>query len=277
MAEPPHPGTALITGASSGIGRAAAAALAERGYRLLLGYASGVDRIGRVAADLGDRFGVDCVPIRIDLRDPESAVDTCLAAAASHPLTCLVNNAGVNDRSDGTAIDFARMNEVLAVNALAPIALASAVGKQMIDAGVRGSIVNVTSIHETVPISGGTLYCASKAALGMATKVLALEFARHGIRVNSVAPGETATAMNGVHDEHRYREIARPDIPLGRPGGVAEIASVIAYLAGPESGYITGTSVLIDGGLALTAAEANARYAGAQVNSDTRLANGRTA
>ncbi|APA99977.1 SDR family oxidoreductase [Nocardia seriolae] len=257
------PGTALITGASSGIGRATATALAARGHRLLLGFSAGGDRIGSVARDLTLRFGVDCVPVRIDLRDPDAALDTCLAAVeAAGDVSCLVNNAGINDRTPAAELPLDRMREVFAVNAFAPIALASAVGARMIGAGVRGSIVNVTSIHESVPITGGALYCAGKAALGMATKVLALEFAAHGIRVNAVAPGETATAMNGVTDETRYHAIARPAIPLGRPGSVGEIAGLIAFLTGPEASYITGVTVTADGGLGLTAAEANARWAG---------------
>ncbi|MFJ6380909.1 SDR family oxidoreductase [Kitasatospora sp. NPDC092039] len=254
--------TVLITGASSGIGRAAARALARPGHRLLLGYATGEDRIHRLAGELRHATGVECVPVRADLGDPRAAVDSCLAAVDRvGRIDGLVNNAGVNDRSAADALDLKRADEVFAVNTLAPMALASAVGHRMIRDGVRGSIVNVTSVHETVPITGGALYCASKAALGMVTKVLALEFGRYGIRVNSVAPGETATAMNGVQDEDAYREIRRPDIPLGRPAGAEEIASLIAFLAGPDSGYLTGASVLADGGLALTAAEANARHA----------------
>ncbi|MBT2676693.1 SDR family oxidoreductase [Streptomyces sp. ISL-14] len=257
----PDPHTTLITGASSGIGRAAARALARPGHRLLLGYATGEDRIRQVAGELQRTTGAECVPVRADLRDPEAAVDSCMAAVErAGRIDCLVNNAGINDRTAADALELKRADEVFAVNALAPMTLASAVGHHMIRGGVRGSIVNVTSVHETVPITGGALYCASKAALGMVTKVLALEFGRFGIRVNSVAPGETATAMNGVHDEDTYREISRPDIPLGRPAGVEEIASLIACLAGPGSGYVTGASVLADGGLALTAAEANARH-----------------
>ncbi|MFD4656441.1 SDR family oxidoreductase [Kitasatospora sp. NPDC058444] len=254
--------TVLITGASSGIGRAAARALARPGHRLLLGYASGEDRIRRVAEELRRTTGAECVPVRADLREPQAAVDSCLAAVEeAGRIDCLVNNAGVNDRSAADALDLKRADEVFSVNTLAPMALASAVGHHMIRHGVRGSIVNVTSVHESVPITGGALYCASKAALGMITKVLALEFGPYGIRVNSVAPGETATAMNGVLDEDTYREISRPDIPLGRPGGAEEIGSLIAYLAGPGAGYVTGASVVADGGLVLTAAEANARHA----------------
>lgn len=254
--------TTLITGASSGIGRATARALARPGHRLLLGYGTGEHRIQQVAGELRRATGVECVPVRADLRDPETAVATCMAAVEqAGRIDCLVNNAGINDRSAADALEAKRAGEVFAVNTLTPMALASAVGRRMIHDGVRGSIVNVTSVHETVPITGGALYCASKAALGMITKVLALEFGRFGIRVNSVAPGETATAMNGVDDEDTYREISRPDIPLGRPGGAEEIASLIAFLAGPGAGYLTGSSVLADGGLALTAAEANARHA----------------
>ena len=140
----------------------------------------------------------------------------------------------------------------------------------MISDGIPGSIVNITSVHDSVPITGGAIYCASKAALAASGKVLALEFARHGVRVNSVAPGETATAMNGVADESSYAKIARPAIPMGRPAGVHEVAAAAVFLAGPESSYLTGTTITVDGGLVLTAAEENARYAGELVSADGR-------
>jgi NAD(P)-dependent dehydrogenase (short-subunit alcohol dehydrogenase family) len=110
--------------------------------------------------------------------------------------------------------------------------------------GKGGAIVNVTSVHEHIPRPGFALYAAAKAALGMLTRSLALELAEDGIRVNSVAPGAIATERN--------KEAAElvPEIPLGRPGEPDEVAALVSYLAGEESRYVSGASVLIDGAMA---------------------------
>jgi NAD(P)-dependent dehydrogenase (short-subunit alcohol dehydrogenase family) len=253
----------VITGASSGIGRATAVALAEAGHNLVLGYGAGLDRVERLANDLRAINDIRVFTLRLDLEDPQAAVESVLRSTeALGKITCLVNNAGINDRTPARSLPVSRAYELLTINTVAPLALASAVGNRMIEAGTGGSIVNITSIHDSVPITGGALYCASKAALAASSKVLALEFAPHGIRVNCVAPGETATAMNGVSDESMYAAIARPAIPLGRPGGVHEVAAAAAFLAGPTSSYLTGSTITVDGGLVLTAAEENARHSG---------------
>jgi len=128
--------------------------------------------------------------------------------------------------------------------------------RRMIDQGRGGRIVNVTSVHEHVPLRGSAAYCAAKGGLGMLTKVMALELAEHGITVNSVAPGEIATPMTGNEDVDPDT-IERPGIPMERPGHAGEIAAVIAFLALPAASYVTGTSVVADGGLLLMAAIAN--------------------
>jgi NAD(P)-dependent dehydrogenase (short-subunit alcohol dehydrogenase family) len=124
-------------------------------------------------------------------------------------------------------------------------------------AGRGGRIINVTSVHEHVPLEGAAAYCAAKGGLGLLTKVMALELAGHGITVNSVAPGEIATAMTGNEDTDP-RTVERPGIPLGRPGHAREIAAAIAWLASEEASYATGASFVVDGGLLLMAAKANA-------------------
>jgi NAD(P)-dependent dehydrogenase (short-subunit alcohol dehydrogenase family) len=105
-----------------------------------------------------------------------------------------------------------------------------------------GSIVNVTSVHEHVPRPGFLLYAAAKAALGMLTRGLALELGESGIRVNAVAPGAIATERNVEADE------LVPEIPLGRPGSPEEVAAVVAWLVSDEARYVTGASVVVDGG-----------------------------
>jgi NAD(P)-dependent dehydrogenase (short-subunit alcohol dehydrogenase family) len=126
----------------------------------------------------------------------------------------------------------------------------------MVAQGEGGRIVNVTSVHEHVPLRGSSAYCAAKGGLGLLTKVMALELAEHGITVNAVAPGEIATPMTGQEDVDPHT-VERQMIPMRRPGDAREIAAAIAFLCGPRSSYATGTSFVVDGGLLLMAAVAN--------------------
>ena len=126
----------------------------------------------------------------------------------------------------------------------------------MVAGGRGGRIVNVTSVHEHVPLNGSVAYTAAKHGLGGVTKSMALELAGHGITVNSVAPGEIATPMTGQPDGDPHAE-DRPGVPAGRPGDAREIAAAIAYLCSPDASYTTGASFVIDGGMLLMAAMAN--------------------
>jgi NAD(P)-dependent dehydrogenase (short-subunit alcohol dehydrogenase family) len=146
-----------------------------------------------------------------------------------------------------------RWQHVLATDLTGPFLCAQRAARWMVDHRHGGRIINVTSVHEHVPRVGSSAYCAAKAGLGMLTKVLALELAEHAITVNSVAPGEIATEMTGQDEENAYH-VSRSGNPLGRPGHVNEVASVIGFLASPRSAYVTGSSYAVDGGLMLMAA-----------------------
>jgi NAD(P)-dependent dehydrogenase (short-subunit alcohol dehydrogenase family) len=126
----------------------------------------------------------------------------------------------------------------------------------MVERGQGGRIVTVTSVHEHVPLRGSSAYCAAKGGLGLLTQSMALELAEHGITVNAIAPGEIATPMTGADDEDPH-SIERPGIPVGRPGDAREIADAIAWVASSGASYLTGHSLVVDGGLLLMAAVQN--------------------
>ncbi|HEY4569846.1 MAG TPA: SDR family oxidoreductase, partial [Kribbella sp.] len=137
---------------------------------------------------------------------------------------------------------------VLDVDLTGAFLCAQEAARRMVDAGRGGRIVNVTSVHEHLPLRGAAAYCAAKGGLGLLTRTMALELAEFGITVNAVAPGEIATPMTGQTDEDP-RGTHRPGVPLGRPGDAREIAAVIAFLASPAAAYVTGTSIVADGGM----------------------------
>lgn len=247
---------ALVTGASTGIGRATATALGELGYRIGIGYRCDAEGAERTAQTL--RPSADPVLVRLDLADPQRAADAVGSAAmALGGLDVFVNNAGINHRGETLDEDLKEWQRIIDTDLTGPFLCAQAAALVMVRAGRGGRIVNVTSVHEHIPIRGGGAYCAAKAGLGALTKVMALELAEHGITVNSVAPGETATRMNGVPDGLDAAEIGRPGIPAGRPCRPEEVAAMIAYLVSPAAAYTTGTSLVVDGGLTLMAAIAN--------------------
>jgi NAD(P)-dependent dehydrogenase (short-subunit alcohol dehydrogenase family) len=252
----------LVTGASSGIGRACAVALAGQGRSVAIAYRANLDGAARTA-ELVRAAGAKAILFMIDCADPELTVAACRDTfQALNGIDVLVNNAGVNPRASCLDEGIEALREVLTINALTPIACAGAAAREMVEQGTGGRIINITSVHEHIPLPGGTGYCAAKAALGSATKTMALELAGHHITVNSVAPGEIATGLNGIPEHLDARDIDRPAIPAKRPGSPAEVAAVVAYLASPQASYTTGHSVVVDGGLMLTAAAPNAALAG---------------
>jgi NAD(P)-dependent dehydrogenase (short-subunit alcohol dehydrogenase family) len=168
----------------------------------------------------------------------------------------LVNNAGTGSSTPFLEVSLEDWQRVLDVDLTAAFRAAQEAARRMVAAGHGGRIVNVTSVHEHVPLPGSAAYCAAKGGLGLLTKVMALELAEHGITVNAVAPGEIATPMTGQHEQDP-RESDRPGIPAGRPGHAREIAAAIGFLASPEASYVTGESFVVDGGLTLMAAVRN--------------------
>jgi NAD(P)-dependent dehydrogenase (short-subunit alcohol dehydrogenase family) len=243
--------SAIVTGSDSGIGRATAVALAARGHDV--GVTWHTDRAGaEETLRLVERHGRQAEIVRLDLTAGEQvaeAIDDLADALGG--LDVLVNNAGANHRAAVLDDRLDGWRRALEVNLTGPFVAAQAAARRMVAAGRGGRIVNVTSVHEREPLSHAGAYSAAKAGLGMLTRVMALELAPHGITVNAVAPGHIATPMTGKAGLDA-RSIPLPQIPTGRPGAPEEVAAAIAYLT--EASYCTGASLLVDGGLLLTAA-----------------------
>ncbi|PRX48612.1 hypothetical protein B0I33_104429 [Prauserella shujinwangii] len=250
--ESDRPRTAVVTGSDSGIGRAIAVALAGGGLDVGITYHS--DEAGATAtAQEAKEQGVSAAVRRLDLTDlPTAGAVIDELADDLGGVDVLVNNAGTGLRQPFMETDFDAWRQVLSIDLDGAFVCAQRAARHMIEAGRGGRIINITSVHEHEPKYGAAAYCAAKAGAGALTKVLAVELAEHGITVNSVAPGEISTPMTGQENADPA-ERTRAGIPLGRPGHAREVASVVAFLATPAAGYVTGESVVVDGGLMRTA------------------------
>lgn len=247
-----YPRVAVVTGADSGIGAATARLLADEGFDVGITYHSDADGAEATRTDV-ERRGQRCAVVQQDVADlaSDDAVGELIGRLGG--IGVLVNNAGTG--SSGTVLDtdLDTWRTVVATDLDGAFVCAQRAGRTMVEQGQGGRIIFVTSVHEHVPRRGAAAYCAAKAGLGMFAKVLALELADHAITVNSVAPGEVATEMTGQAEADAWHA-RRPGNPLGHPGHVVEIASVIGFLASPRASYVTGASYAVDGGLMLMAA-----------------------
>ena len=236
-------------------------ALARAGWDVGFTWHEDEEQAREVVAEVTG-LGRRAISRHLDLTKPEdgpAAVDALADELGG--LELFVNNAGAGHDTPFLELDLDTWRRTLDLDLTGAFLCAQAAARRMVAAGAGGSIVNVTSVHERVPLEGSSAYCAAKGGLGLLTKAMALELAEHGIRVNAVAPGEIATKMTGNEDVDP-REVQRPGIPLGRPGHAAEIGEVIAFLGAGGAGYVTGASIVADGVLLLMAAQANQELGG---------------
>jgi NAD(P)-dependent dehydrogenase (short-subunit alcohol dehydrogenase family) len=247
---------AIVTGGNSGIGRAAAVALARGGCDVGIVWYADEERAREAVEECEDE-GVRALARQADLERLPGA-DAVIDELADRlgALDVLVNNAGMGHSDPFLELDLETFHRVVELDLTAAFLCAQRAARRMIAGGRGGRIINVTSVHEHVPLRGSSAYCAAKHGLGGLTKVMALELAEHGITVNSVAPGEIATRMTGAEDEDPHGE-RRQGIPAGRPVDAREVGAVIAFLASSDASYVTGQSYPVDGGMLLMAAAAN--------------------
>ena len=237
---------ALVTGASRGIGEQCARALADAGARVAL---SGRDMraLERVAGELAG----DPIVLPADLAERGAAAALGRDAVdALGGLDVLVNNAGIAMRRDSLELSEADIDEVLAINVRAVLTLSAAVAPSMIERG-GGSIINMSSIASIVGTSDRAAYAASKGALDALTRAHAQDWGRHGIRVNSIAPGVIITDIwHATREIPGVIEAIEAKIAMHRWGETDDVAGVVVFLASDESRYVTAQTISVDGGMA---------------------------
>lgn len=241
--------TALITGAAGGIGLGCARAFAAEGCDLVL---LDIDEAGVTAAakELAEASGRKIHALACDLADAEAARKAVIRAAALlGRIEVLVNNAGMLKAGDILDAEIEDFDRVMAVNLRAPFVVGQTVARHMVDAKIKGAIINMSSINAVLAIPNQIAYVASKGGINQLTKAMALGLAPYGIRVNAIGPGTIVTPiLEGVMEDEAARRRVLQRTPLKRFGMPDEIGRVAVFLASEDASYMTGQTIYPDGG-----------------------------
>ena len=239
--------TALVTGASRGIGFAIAEALTQAGARVVLN--------GRTEASLAaaaERLsgsGASVAVSAFDVTDPEAVAEAVAGIEAVTPLDILVNNAGIQRRGPLETFKDSDWRELMATNLDSVYFVSKAVAPRMIARG-RGKIINIGSVQCELARPGIAPYTASKGAVRNLTKGMCADWARHGLQINAIAPGYFATPLNqALTEDPVFDDWLRKRTPAGRWGGLEDLHGVAVFLASGASDFVNGQTIYVDGGI----------------------------
>lgn len=250
MALPLEGRVALVTGARSGIGHAIAQELARQGADVAINDLADnaeVEAVVQAIAGLG-RKAIAAPGDVSNAQQVAGMVETTVEHLGR--LDIMVNNAGIEKKTPFLDVAESEFDRVIAVNLKGTFLCAQAAARAMVRQGTGGKIINISSIHEDLPMPGNSPYCASKGAIRMLTRTLALELAPHHINVIGVGPGAVATPINrDVLASSGLLDQLKAQIPWGRLAAPEEIARVVAFLSSSAADYLTGTTVFVDGGM----------------------------
>lgn len=236
---------ALVTGAAQGIGYACTEAIAADGARVVL---ADVNQAGVEAA--AAKLGGDAVAMAVDMSEPTEILALFDRIEREvGPVSILVNNAGIAKPADFLETTLEDFQAVINLNLTGVFVATQRAAKTMVAKGIKGAVVNMSSINAQVAIPSIAAYCASKGGIMQLTKAAALALAPHGIRVNAVGPGSIDTAMMaGVNANPEAMTMVMSRTPLQRVGAPKEIGDIVAFLASEKASYITGETIYADGG-----------------------------
>jgi glucose 1-dehydrogenase len=243
---------ALVTGADSGIGQGIAYELAAHGAAVAINHIGDGATAQAMAAEI-ERGGGRAFPVQMDVsREGDVARAFGEAREVLGGVDLLVNNAGIESACDLVDMSLDAFEQVIAVNLIGSFLCAREAARMMLDEDVRGTIVNITSVHEQIPWKRYSHYCASKGGQKLFGQSIARELAPRGIRVVAVAPGAIETPLNrDVLANPQVKAEVLEQISIGRWGTVGDVARVVAWVASDQAEYVVGSTIFVDGGMVL--------------------------
>ena len=243
---------ALVTGSDSGIGRAIALAMAAEGATVVVNYAHNKDK-GQEVYDQITQQGGKSLLLQADVSQYQQAVGLVQQTVEHfNRIDILVNNAGMEIHSPFLDVTEEQFDRVVGIDMKGAFFCAQAAAQQMVKASIAGRIINISSVHEDIPMPQNVPYCCAKGGIRMLARTICLELAPHNITVNNIAPGAVDTPIDAdvKADQQKYNALLN-EIPLHRMGQPEEIAKLAVFLASDASAYITGATMTIDGGLSV--------------------------
>jgi glucose 1-dehydrogenase len=244
---------AIVTGADSGIGRAIAIQLAVEGAAVVINYAHNQAKAEEVQQYIAQQHGRESLIMQADVSQYQQALGLIQQTVATfNRVDILVNNAGMEIHSPFLDVTEEQFDRVLSVDLKGAFFCAQAAAREMVARQIAGRIINISSVHEDLAMPQNVPYCCAKGGLRMLTRTISLELAPHNITVNNIAPGAVHTPIDADVEADPTRLAALlHEIPLHRMGQPEEIARLALYLASDVSGYVTGSTFVIDGGLSI--------------------------
>jgi glucose 1-dehydrogenase len=242
--------TAIVTGAGTGIGQAIAIAFAQDGAAVVVDYVGDASIAEETLSKIG-AMGGKCLGVAADVSNFDQVNGLIQkTVAAFGKLDIFVNNAGIEKKFAFVDFPLDEWQKIMAVNLTGPFLCSQAAAKQMIAQAGGGRIINISSIHEDLPMPTNAPYCATKGGLRMLMRTIAVELAPHQITVNNIGPGAIYTPIDkDVESDAKLNDQILAEIPMGRWGKPEEVAHLAVYLASDDAAYVTGSTHFIDGGM----------------------------
>lgn len=241
---------AIITGAATGIGQGIAERFAKEGAAVVVDYVGKPDAPNTTEEAIRSAGG-RTIAVGADVSDPEQVQNLVQSAVKEFGhLDIVINNAGIERKYAFVDYPLAEAKKIIDVNLFGPFLVAQAAAKQMIQQGKGGRIINISSVHEDLPMPTNAVYCASKGGLRMLARTIAVELAKYNITVNNIGPGAIYTPIDAdVEAKPEMEKALMSEIPLNRWGQPSDVAGLAVYLASDEAGYVTGSTYFVDGGM----------------------------